>query len=69
MILSSGTSYRTKWNSRSAVAELAFRLSVICRWNPHGIDADGGDSGEEAEPRHAVQGDADVPAAFEECEG
>ena len=30
MISSSGTSYRKKWNSRSAVAELAFRLSVIC---------------------------------------
>ena len=38
-------------------------------WNPHGIDADGGDPGEEAESRHAVQGDADVPTAFEECEG
>ena len=30
MISSSGTSYRKKWNSSSAVAELAFRLSVIC---------------------------------------
>ena len=36
---------------------------------PYRIDADGGDSGEEAEPRHAVQGDADVPTAFEECKG
>ena len=32
MISSSGTSYRKKWNSSSAVAELAFRLSVICRF-------------------------------------
>ena len=31
MISSSGTSYRKKWNSSSAVAELAFRLSVICK--------------------------------------
>ena len=30
MISSSGTSYLKKWNSSSAVAELAFRLSIIC---------------------------------------
>lgn len=32
------------------------------------VDVDGGDSGE-AEYRHVVQGEADVLATFEKCEG
>lgn len=32
------------------------------------VDVDGGDSGE-AEYRHVVQGEADVLAVFEKCEG